>query len=50
LKTPKAYPARRWNAAQKRKQQKEHAAAQLASQSRSVALREQIAIVLSRSE
>jgi hypothetical protein len=50
LKTPKAYSARQSNAAQKRKQQKAHAAAQLASQSRSAALREQIAMVLSRSE
>lgn len=50
LKTPKAFSARHLNATQKRKQQKAHAGVQRASQSRSAALREQIAIVLSRYE
>jgi len=48
LKTPKAFSARHSNAAQKRKYRKAEKAVQLAALSRSAALREQIAIVLSR--
>ena len=48
LKTPKAFSARHSNSSQKRKLRKAQAAVQLAAQSRSAALREQIATVLSR--